>query len=61
MASQFHFFRDSAKHMRRGALKFEILFSHTMATRDLLVIRADYKSGGPIIVHLPYLDEKSTI
>ena len=34
--------------------QFEILFSHTTAARSLLVIRADYKPGGPIIVHLPY-------
>ena len=41
--------------------KFEVLIYHTKATRDLLVIWADYNSGGRIIVHLPYMAEVVTI
>ena len=43
--------------MHQDVLKFEVLIYHTMATRDLLVIWADYNSGGRIIVHLPYMAE----
>ena len=48
-ANQVHFFRDLVKRMCQD----------TTAARSLLVIRADYKPGGPIIVHLPYSSNRS--